>query len=99
MPSHYESFGMVALEAMAMGKPVIASEVGGLSDLISDGSNGLHVPSRDPASLAEAISRVLGDREFAAELGANARSFATELRWDNISERVLQVYHSFIGSN
>ena len=46
MPSHYESFGMVALEAMAMGRPVIASEVGGLAFLVQDGLTGYHVPSR-----------------------------------------------------
>ena len=52
MPSHYESFGMVALEAMAMGTPVIASEVGGLAHLVQHGVTGFHVPSRDPEALA-----------------------------------------------
>ena len=55
MPSHYESFGMVALEAMAMGRPVIASEVGGLAFLVQDGLTGYHVPSRDPEALAERL--------------------------------------------
>lgn len=65
MPSHYESFGLVALEAMAMGTPVIASEVGGLAFVVRDGETGFHVPSRDPEALAEkstpcCLTRIVG---------------------------------------
>ena len=56
---HYESFGLVALEAMAMGTPVIASEVGGLAHLVRDGETGFHVPSRNPEALAERIFELL----------------------------------------
>jgi len=64
MPSHYESFGMVALEAMAMGRPVIASEVGGLAYLVQDGVNGYHVPTRDPEALAERIYESIAARRW-----------------------------------
>ncbi|HCB49006.1 MAG TPA: glycosyltransferase family 1 protein, partial [Chloroflexi bacterium] len=72
MPSHYESFGMVALEAMAMGTPVIASEVGGLAFLVQDGVNGFHVPSRDPEALAERIYTFLDDDNCRKRLGQQA---------------------------
>ncbi len=96
MPSHYESFGMVALEAMAMGKPVIASEVGGLSDLVVDGVNGLHVPSRDAASLASAIGKVLGNPEFAKKLATQAGEDAAKFNWQIIATRIVDVYESLV---
>src|SRR5437870_39307 len=61
LPSYYESFGMVALEAMACGSPVVASRVGGLQSTVRDGATGLLVPDGDPCALAETIMRVLGD--------------------------------------
>ncbi len=94
MPSHYESFGMVALEAMAMGKPVIASEVGGLSDLVIDGVNGLAVPSRDPSSLADAIEKVLDNPELAGSLRDGAIKHAGDYSWSNIASQVLDTYRS-----
>ncbi|MEZ4677433.1 MAG: glycosyltransferase [Caldilineaceae bacterium] len=73
MPSHYESFGMVALEAMAMGTPVIASEVGGLAHLVQHGVNGFHVPSRDPEALAQRVLELLTDDELRDRLGRQAK--------------------------
>ena len=64
MPSHYESFGMVALEAMACGTPVIASEVGGLAYLVRDGETGFTIPDGEPEALCEKISWLL--RELTA---------------------------------
>jgi len=92
MPSHYESFGMVALEAMAMGKPVIASEVGGLAFLVSDGVNGFHVPSRDPEALAERIYELLTDRSCREMLGRQARINAQNYDWSNIVQRMRRLY-------
>ena len=92
MPSHYESFGMVALEAMAMGTPVIASEVGGLAHLIQHGHNGFHVPSRDPESLAASILELLQDEALRARLGTQARADAQAYGWPAIAQRVRQVY-------
>ncbi|MCB0159063.1 MAG: glycosyltransferase, partial [Caldilineaceae bacterium] len=76
MPSHYESFGMVALESMAMGTPVIASEVGGLAHLVRDGYNGYLVPSRDPAALAARILDVLECEGCRRRLGRQALLYA-----------------------
>jgi len=61
MPSHYESFGMVALEAMACGTPVIASEVGGLAYLVHDGETGFTIPAEEPDTLCEKLTWLLND--------------------------------------
>ncbi len=92
MPSHYESFGMVALEAMAMGRPVIVSEVGGLAFLVQDGENGFHVPSRDPEALAERIYALLSDPNCREEMGRQARRDAQQYAWPKIAERIIRVY-------
>ncbi len=92
MPSHYESFGMVALEAMAMGTPVIASEVGGLAFLVEDGRNGYLVPSRNPEALAERIYELLTNHSCRRELGRYARENAQQYDWANIVTQMLVVY-------
>ena len=92
MPSHYESFGMVALEAMAMGTPVIASEVGGLAHLVKDGINGFHVPSRDPEALATKIYELLTNESCREFLGEQARAYAQQFDWAIIVDRMIQVY-------
>jgi D-inositol-3-phosphate glycosyltransferase len=99
MPSHYESFGMVALEAMAMGRPVIASEVGGLAYLVQDGFNGYHVPSRNPEALAERIYELLSNDECRNALGSNARKYAERFDWSIIAVRLIEVYHQLRDQN
>ncbi|HZS24404.1 MAG TPA: glycosyltransferase family 4 protein [Gaiellaceae bacterium] len=74
VPSRREGYGMVAREAMAHARPVVASAVGGLVDAIEDGVDGLLVPTRDVASLRAAIERLLADRELRERLGAAARA-------------------------
>ncbi len=92
MPSHYESFGMVALEAMAMGRPVIASEVGGLAHLVKHDFNGLHVPSRDPEALAASIHELLSRDHYRELLGRQAREYAQQYSWDSIAAQIIGVY-------
>jgi len=75
-PSRREGYGMVAREAMAHGRPVVATSVGGLVDAVEDGVTGLLVPSRDPGALRAAIERLLGDRELRERLGETARARA-----------------------
>jgi D-inositol-3-phosphate glycosyltransferase len=92
MPSHYESFGMVALEAMACGTPVIASEVGGLAFLVRDGETGFHVHDRDPEMLADRICRLLTDSQLRQALGEQAARHAQGYGWETIAQRLQKVY-------
>ncbi|GJM41429.1 MAG: glycosyl transferase family 1 [Ardenticatenaceae bacterium] len=97
MPSHYESFGMVALEAMAMGTPVIASEVGGLAHLVKHGVTGYHVPSRDPEALAARIYEMLSNKECRQQMGQQARDYARQYDWAIIVDRMLSVYEEAVA--
>lgn len=92
MPSLYESFGMVALEAMACGTPVVASDVGGLSFVVRDGETGFLVPERDPRALADCLGRLLRDPELRARLGARGKQVAGDYAWPKIADQIEQVY-------
>src|SRR4029453_13089431 len=72
-PSRREGFGVACLEAMAHGRPVVPTSVGGLRGLVVDGATGLVVPPRDPQALRGALDRLLGDRELRRRLGAEGR--------------------------
>lgn len=96
MPSHYESFGMVALESMACGTPVIASLVGGLTHLVEDGVTGYHVPVDDPAALSSMISSLLKDKALRYRMGHDAFAFAKKFDWKYITERMIQVYKDLL---
>jgi D-inositol-3-phosphate glycosyltransferase len=98
MPSHYESFGMVALEALACGVPVVASGVGGLSVLIEDGQSGLLVPPDSPAPLAAALRRVLSDGALAAALADGARQRALRYAWAAVVAALWGVYGEVRGA-
>jgi D-inositol-3-phosphate glycosyltransferase len=97
MPSHYESFGMVALEAMACGTPVIASDVGGLSFSIEDGYNGYRVPERDPHALADKIILLLKHRVLRDQLGEQARLWVQRYSWVNVAGEILEVFEQTLG--
>ena len=92
-----EGFGMVALEAMACGKPVIASAVGGIYSLVKDGETGLLVPPKDPDSIAERIISLLRDTEMAERLGRDARD-AVEKKFtmDIVAEKTEAAYRKAI---
>ena len=92
-PSRREGFGVACAEAMAYGRAVVASDVGGLRDLVRDGETGLLVPPRDPAALRAALDRLLGDPGLRARLGAAAREHVRELcDWNRITEETIAVY-------
>ncbi len=92
VPSHYELFGLVALEAMACGRTVVASETGGLAFLIHDGENGFHVPAADPNALADKLELIIKDPGLRARIGENARAYAQGHAWPLIAERVVKLY-------
>jgi D-inositol-3-phosphate glycosyltransferase len=97
MPSLYESFGMVALEAMACGTPVIASEVGGLGYLVENGITGYTIPDSDPVMLSEKISLILRDHDLRGEMGCNAVAHASKYDWGLVAKQVADVYKEVIG--
>ncbi|RMF00740.1 MAG: glycosyltransferase family 1 protein [Chloroflexi bacterium] len=92
MPSRYESFGMVALEAMAVGTPVIASRVGGLAHLVQNGQTGYLTPPNCPQALAERMWQVLSDADLRARLGQQAREHARRFEWSQVVDRMLHLY-------
>jgi D-inositol-3-phosphate glycosyltransferase len=91
-PSHYESFGMVALEAMACGTPVIASDVGGLSLNVADGFNGYLVPKGDVDALAYKMELMLEHEQLRAQLGTQACQWAQRFSWQTIADETLSIY-------
>jgi D-inositol-3-phosphate glycosyltransferase len=96
MPSHYESFGMVALEAMACGTPVIASQVGGLAFLVQDGVTGFTVPAEDDAALCEKLATLLGNAELRREMGLSAVKYAQNYDWSRITQQIISAYEDLL---
>lgn len=93
VPSYYESFGMVAAEAQGCGTPVIASEVGGLQDVVKDEKTGLLVPPEDPKALSEAMTRLAEERRFTEKLGRVAMKREARLyTWPLIARTVQDLY-------
>lgn len=74
VPSQAEAFGYVGIESLALGVPVVASAVGGLSEVIRHGYDGLLIPPNDPDGLAAGLAKIIGNPELAAKMGANARA-------------------------
>lgn len=92
MPSHYESFGMVAIEAMGCGTPVIASDVGGLSFSIEDGFNGYLVPGSDYKALADKIVLLLKYRTLREQLSEQAQAWVKRYSWHHIADEIQEVF-------
>ena len=98
LPSLWEGFGLVLVEAMAAGRPVVASAVGPIPEIVVDGVTGLLVPPGDPAALAEAIIRVLQDPELASAMGRAGRArVERELRVDTMVARTEALYDELLG--
>lgn len=94
MPSLYESFGMVALEAMACGTPVIASEVGGLGYLVQNGVTGYTIPDSAPDILCEKLSGLLGNAHLCETMGLCAAEHALNYAWEKIAAQIVKVYEA-----
>jgi glycosyltransferase involved in cell wall biosynthesis len=91
-PSIYEPFGIVALEAMGAGVPVIASATGGLEEIIQDGFNGLKFVSGSSDSLAYQIRRAANDSALTDYLVRNAHQTANKYSWESAAESTMDVY-------
>jgi glycosyltransferase involved in cell wall biosynthesis len=96
VPSHYEPFGLVAIEAMASGTPVVASDVGGLKFTVADEKTGLLCPPQDDQAFAEAIDRILARPAWQRKLGKAARQRVEMMfSWDGVAQQLSELYESF----
>jgi phosphatidylinositol alpha-mannosyltransferase len=91
-----ESFGIVLAEAMAAGRPIVASDIDGYRDVARDGLEALLVSPGDAAALVAAVQEVLNDRRLAQSLGEAGSRRAHEFDWDVVSQRVLEVYEEVL---
>jgi glycosyltransferase involved in cell wall biosynthesis len=97
-PSRREGFGVACLEAMSHGRPVVATGVGGLRDLVVNGDTGILVPAGDSAALRAALERLLADRNLRRRLGAAGRERARErFSWEVVTEATLAAYADAVG--
>jgi len=96
VPSHHETFGMAALEAMACGATVVASRVGGLATTIQSGITGVLVPPRDDVALAAAIASLLADAPRRRSLGRHATRWAQGYAWPSVARALVEVYDELV---
>src|SRR5262249_16503321 len=90
LPSIYEPFGMVALEAAAAGAPLAVAATGGLTEIVEPGETGVTFPAKDPDGLAGAVSTLLADPPFAQRVAGNARALVTErYAWAAVARRTV----------
>ena len=88
-----EGLGVVLIEAMELGLPIIASNVGGIPDVVVNNESGILVPEKDPVALADAIKRIESDPQYTARLLEGARNrIAEHFTWDNITRRQIEIY-------
>jgi glycosyltransferase involved in cell wall biosynthesis len=94
MPSHYESFGMTALEAMTCGVPVITTNVAGISSLIDERKKALLTSVNNPLLLASQIEYLLTHPKTHAQISTELKEKVTTLEWKNVAEQIVEVYRS-----
>ena len=96
MPSHYESFGMVALESMACGTPVIATQVGGLQHLVLDQETGFTIPNDNPDALEEKITVLICKPELREKMSQRSASYAQSFSWNTITNNIIEIFEKTI---
>lgn len=92
LPSTWETVPTSILEAMACGLPIIATDVGGITEIVKDGETGLIVPSRDCDALTNAMTTMIEDTDKRIEMGKKARTNAEKFRWEKVTDAFLSVY-------
>jgi D-inositol-3-phosphate glycosyltransferase len=97
MPSYSESFGLVALEAMACGRPVVASRVGGLAYLVQDGVTGFHVQEGQPEALAGRLEELFRNPELLQRMASAARMEAAKYSWKRTAREIAALYEGLVG--
>jgi phosphatidylinositol alpha-mannosyltransferase len=93
-----ESFGLVLLEAMALGVPVVASDIPGYRCVVSHGAEGLLTPPRDPAALADALEALIQDPARRGRMGAAGVRTAARFGWDRVARDLERIYASVLGT-
>jgi glycosyltransferase involved in cell wall biosynthesis len=95
--SFIESFSLTALDAMALGLPVIVPDTVGISDLVRNGENGFIVPARNPSAVADRLRWLAAHRDECRRMGENARETVRSCSWDEIARRHLEVYEMVVA--
>ena len=96
VPSKYESFGLVALEALATGTPVIASRVGGLATIVQDTKNGFLIPWQCPDAFARKLEMLLANESILEAMGLEARKSSMAYSWSSVGEELSNLYASSV---
>ena len=97
--SRYESFGLVAVEAMACGTPVVATRVGGMRFTVEEGVSGLLVPPADPAAMADALETIITDRDVRARMQVGARQAAIRFSWHSVGAAMQRMYEGLAAGD
>ena len=95
--NHIDNMPVSVIEACAMGLPVVATNVGGIPDLLTDNQTGLLVPDNDDQAMAEAVIKLLEDRELAARLSLNGRRLAESFAWENVLPKWEKLFSEVLG--
>jgi glycosyltransferase involved in cell wall biosynthesis len=96
VPSRFEPFGIIALEAMAAGVPLVVSRVGGLAEIVEDSVDGIEVEPSNPSAIAAATVKILSDRELAGRLATRGEEKVKSYSWEGVARRTLGVYQDAV---
>ena len=97
VPSYHESFGLVVLESLACGTPVVATKVGAAETLVRPGKTGYLAKSNDPLDLADSISQLMRDLNQHQELASSIRASVMKYRWQNIADALIAEYRAVLA--